>query len=266
MPYIIPEGMEHRLFYLDMSPDIIERPPVVFLHGFTLDHRMWIANATYFKNDFRVILMDARGHGLSDSTETGYSRAHRVADLLGFLDALRLERVHLVGLSMGGATAIGFALAYEHRLASMTLVDTGAAGYSPGKKITRIDNLAKDKGIEEARQKWIDTTLIWYKKDKEHIKQLMLTMMTEHSGAVWLDPMRGKYPGEDDLSRVNRITVPTKIFVGEKDRIFLPLAQKLHERITNSSLSIYDGVGHMLNLEEPVRFNEELKVFLESAR
>jgi len=266
MPYIIPRGMDHRLFYLDMSPDITDRPPVIFLHGFTLDHRMWIANAINIKNDFRVILMDARGHGLSDSPQTGYSRAHRVADLVGFLDALNLERVHLVGLSMGGATAIGFALAYQQRLASLTLVDTGAAGYSPGKKIARIDGLAREKGVEKARQKWIETTLIWYKEDKEHIKQLMLTMMTGHSGAVWLDPMRGKYPREDDLSRVNKIEVPTTIFIGEKDRIFLPLAQKLHEQITTSSLSIYEGVGHMLNLEEPNRFNEELKVFLEGIR
>ena len=267
MPYafIKKPGASHRLFYLDMFSENTARPPVIFLHGFTLDHRMWVANATFFRDRYRVLLLDARGHGLSDSPRTGYSRADRVEDLRAFMDLLKLDKAHVVGLSMGGSTAIGLALNHQDRLASLTLVDTGAAGFSVGVKIERIDRLAKEKGLEAARRKWMDSALLWYKKDKEHIRALMHTMITEHSGAIWLDPQRGRYPRENDLERVHEIEVPTMIFVGELDRIFLPLAEKLHERIPGSRLSVFEEVGHMLNLEAPERFNKELKVFLEDA-
>ncbi|MDH4156346.1 MAG: alpha/beta fold hydrolase [candidate division Zixibacteria bacterium] len=267
MPYALVQQPDasHRLFYLDMFTENTTRPPVIFLHGFTLDHRMWVANAHFFRDYYRVLLLDAKGHGLSDSPGTGYSRADRVEDLRAYMDALRLDKAHVVGLSMGGSTAIGLALDHQDRLASLTLVDTGAAGFSAGVKIERIDRLVREKGLEAARRKWMDGALVWYKKDKEHIRALMHTMITEHSGAVWLDPQRGRYPRENDLERVHEIKVPTMIFVGELDRIFLPLAEKLHERISGSRLSIFEGVGHMLNLEAPEKFNRELKVFLEGA-
>ena len=91
----------------------------------------------------------------------------------------------------------------------------------------------------------------------------MNTMMREHGGAIWLDPMRGKYPRTVDLDHVHNITVPTMIFVGEDDRIFVPLAQQLHERIQSSALQVFENTGHMLNLEQPDKFNGALKVFLQ---
>jgi pimeloyl-ACP methyl ester carboxylesterase len=89
-------------------------------------------------------------------------------------------------------------------------------------------------------------------------------MMNDYSGAVWRDPMRGKYPREYDLEHVHEITVPTTILAGALDKVFVPLAQELHDRIPMSSLTIYENVGHMLNLEAPARFNADLQLFLEA--
>jgi 3-oxoadipate enol-lactonase len=240
--------------------------PVIFLHGFTLDRRMWAGQAEFLKADYRVILADARGHGLSDAPPTGYSRDDRVADLLTLADSLEIEKFRVVGLSMGGVTAIGFALAYQKRLESLTLVSSGAAGYDFGKKLSRLDQIARSRGIEAARRKWKTMTLVWYKEGSEHIKALMETMIDDHSGAIWLDPMRGKYTRRHDLAAVHRITVPTKIIAGGSDQMFAGLSRELAGRIEGASLSIYDGVGHMVNLEAPSRFNDELKLFLEVAR
>jgi len=265
MPYADLKSL--RLYYEEYwsatEPFNIKAPPVLFLHGFTLDHRMWAAQAAFFHDRYRVILLDSRGHGLSDAPETGYSRAHRVEDLQRFIDHLQIERFHLVGLSMGGSTGIGYALKHQDRLASLTLVSTGAAGYNVGKKISRIDRIAREKGVEAAQKKWKDIALGWYRQDKKEIRDLMERMINEHSGAVWRDPMRGRYPREYDVEKVHAITVPTMIFAGAADRIFLPLARLLNERIPNSRLRVYDDVGHMVNLEAPERFNRELKRFLE---
>jgi len=271
MPYASLDSL--RLFYKEHRPSgshsssstetYKANTPLVFLHGFTLDHRMWAAQAAFFRDRYRVILPDSRGHGLSDAPETGYSRAHRVEDLQRFVDNLHIERFHLVGLSMGGSTAIGYALKYQEKLTSLTLVSTGIAGYDVGGKISYIDRIAHEKGVEAARKKWKEITLVWYKQEKKEIRELMGRMMDEYSGAVWRDSRRGRYPRENDLEQVHTISVPTMIFAGGADRIFLPPVKLLHEKIPNSRLSIFEGVGHMVNLEAPERFNRELEQFLE---
>jgi pimeloyl-ACP methyl ester carboxylesterase len=236
---------------------------VLFLHGFTLDRRMWQRQAAFLESSYRVILLDARGHGLSDCPKTGYSRADRVADLVSFADRLKIKRFHLVGLSMGGSTGIGLALEHQGRLISLTLVSTGAAGYDIGKKISSLDRMAREKGIEATRERWKQMSLAWFREGREEIRQLMQTMIDQHSGAVWMDPMRGKYPREHDLDRVHSITVPTWIVAGGLDQVFVKLARLLRERIPGSSLTVYENAGHMVNLETPTRFDRDLKRFLD---
>jgi pimeloyl-ACP methyl ester carboxylesterase len=258
MPYAVLPDI--KLYYEEHGSG----EPILFLHGFTLDRRMWGPQVPYFSEAFRVLVLDQRGHGKSDAPVTGYSRDERSEDVLHLLDFLKIDRVHLVGLSMGGAVAIGFALKYQERLRSLTLVSTGAAGFSTGKKFSRLDSVAKDRGKEAVMSEWMKMALLWYKGDKVEIKNLMSQMMSEHSGAIWMDPTRGKYPKTVDLEHVQAITVPTSIFAGSADRVFVPLSRQLHEKISGSRLFIYDGIGHMLNLEAPARFNGDLRIFLES--
>jgi pimeloyl-ACP methyl ester carboxylesterase len=202
------------------------------------------------------------GHGKSDAPETGYSRADRVEHLRAFVAALSIERFHLVGLSMGGTTAIGYALRFGEQLESLTLVSTAVAGWKASNKVSLVDRLAREKGLEVARRKWKQITLLYYKHEHQDIKQLMEEMVDDHSGAIWLDPMRGKYNREYDLEKVHEISVPTMIMVGSLDRIFVPLAHTLHEQIPESRLLVYENVGHMLNMEQPDRFNADLDAFL----
>lgn len=240
-----------------------EGEALVFLHGFTLDRRMWRPQVEYFRDKYHVITPDARGHGLSDAPLSGYSRADRVQDLARLVDNLNIELFHLVGLSMGGATAIGYALEHQDRLKSLALVSTGAAGYDVGKKFPHLDQLAKDRGVAAALEKWRSWSLAWYKDDRRELREFLDSMMSAYTGAAWKDPMRGKYPREDDLSRVSRIAVPTAIFSGASDKVFVPLAEQLHKLIVGSRMFKYPHIGHMLNLEAPDRFNADLESFLE---
>jgi len=263
MPYL--ELDDFRLHYKDYPARQGDagRPPIVMLHGFTIDHRMWVDDAEYLGQWYRVLLPDARGHGLSGAPPTNYSRAHRVADLAAFLDRLNIEKIHLVGLSMGGTTALGMALTHPDRLASLTLVSTSAAGYDHGPKIRKIDEIARTHNIEVARERWIKSTLKYFGSELGHVRDLLEVMMRDHSGAAWTDPMRGKYPPENDLARVHQIAVPTLIMVGQKDQPFVPLARELHKKISGSRLKICPSVGHMVNLEIPNDFRVELKAFVD---
>jgi len=265
MPYA--DLKTHRLYYegFPSENDNAGRHPIVFLHGFTLDRRSWQADAEFFSQWYRTLTLDFKGHGRSDAPQSGYSRAHRVEDVLGFMDAIGLDKVHMVGLSMGGTTALGFALKYPERLASMTLVGTSAAGFDPGPRIGHLDKLAREQGPDEAKKKWMEVALMWYKKDLAEVRDLIRQMIEDHSGAFWRDPMRGKYPREYDLKVVDRIKTPTLIQIGELDRIFLPLSRQLHELISGSKLIVYENAGHVVNLEIPDRFRADLKVFLDTA-
>jgi pimeloyl-ACP methyl ester carboxylesterase len=104
--------------------------------------------------------------------------------------------------------------------------------------------------------------VIYYKEYQAELREQLRQMMLEHSGAVWMDPRRGKYLTTADLDRVAAITIPTAIFAGERDKVFLKLAHLLAERIKDSRLIVYDEIGHMLNLEAPGRFNRDLELFL----
>lgn len=236
--------------------------PIVFLHGFTLDHRMWRRQVEHFSKNYQTITYDSRGHGQSDCPASGYSRAERVSDLFRMAQSLEFGRFHLVGLSMGGATALGYALDYPDDLLSLTLVDSAAGGFKPPAKYRDLRTVAVEMGVEEAKRRWMKSTLFYFLNRNEELKKELTEMMKGHCGQLWLDPKRGKYKDRDDLRLSSKINIPTMIFVGEKDRYFLPLAKELHKNIANSEIDIVAGVGHMLNMEAPQRFNQRLEQFL----
>jgi pimeloyl-ACP methyl ester carboxylesterase len=237
--------------------------PLVFLHGLTLDLRMWRRQIDYFSPQFRVIAYDSRGHGRSSCPETGYGLADRVRDLKNLAGLLNLPRFHLVGLSMGGSTALSYAIDNQSSLLSLTLVDTSAAGYQPPSKIRDMREVALTLGVEEAKRRWIKTTLFYYANRNEEIRRELAEMMAGHCGRLWLDPKRGQYPQRDDIELSKKLSLPTLIFIGEKDHLFLPLARTLHRNIIGSELDVVPGVGHMLNMEVPDRFNLRLEQFLQ---
>jgi N-formylmaleamate deformylase len=98
-------------------------PPVVLNHGLTDDALCWRRLARALSDQYDVVLYDARGHGLSEAPEAGYTPADRVADLRGLLDALRLDRARLIGHSAGADTASWFAAEHPDRVESVVLED-----------------------------------------------------------------------------------------------------------------------------------------------
>lgn len=257
MPFI--ETNDLRLYYEESGIGT----PLVFLHGFSLDHRMWRQQVDHFSTTYRVFTFDSRGHGNSDAPVTGYSKDDRMRDLQALITTLGLGKIHLIGLSMGGATSLGYAIDNQEHLLSLTLVDTGAGGYKSPREFLRARDVVKTLGPEEALRRWAESVLQYYRPDQIELRKSLGEMMSGQSLKVWLDPQRGKYPVRDDVELAASIKIPTMIFVGEKDRFFVPLARKLHASIQNSEMDIAPGVGHMFNLEAPERFNRRLQQFLE---
>jgi 3-oxoadipate enol-lactonase len=237
---------------------------LVFAHGFTLDYRLWQEQLEYFSREYFVVSFDSRGHGLSDAPVTGYSRDHRQTDLQAVVDELGLEKFHLIGLSMGGATSIGFAIDQPECLESLTLVSSGVTAYNPTRHQDALTKLAREKGVEAARERWINSTLRYYTDKPGGARELLETMMREHSAAPWQDPNRGNYQHRKDLELLRDMEVRTLILVGARDLNFVPMGERLNESIPDSRMEVIPDVGHIINLEVPAQFNERLKNWFEN--
>jgi esterase len=142
-----------RFHYLDWGG---EGPPLVMLHGFTGHAHTWDYTARALSDQYRVLALDQRGHGDSGWAPL-YGSRPMVGDLLAFLDALGLDRVTLMGLSMGGNVAYLFAAAHPERIERLIIVDigpeiasTGSARIAAG--LTAPDTFAsEDEAVAQAR-------------------------------------------------------------------------------------------------------------------
>ena len=235
--------------------------PVVFLHGFTLNTRMWQDQFDFFSKNHMAIVIDARGHGKSNSPRTGYAREDRTADLLNLADHLRLPRFHLVGFSMGGGDALAFAIDHRERLLSLTLVGSVAAGWQGSKRYHDFAPLAKERGVEEARQQYMSSILSYYRKRRKDLRDKLELMISEFQGGPWLDPMKGKYIKRDDLKMATNLEIPTLIIVGQRDIFLRQLAGQLHEIIPGSKLEVFSDTGHVVSMEAPEKLNRCLNDF-----
>ena len=139
---------------------------------------------------------------------------------------------------MGGATALGYAIDYPDKIMSLTLVDTAAGGYQPPQKFRDLRDIARTKGVDEARRRWLKSALFYYMNRNEELRLELREIIEGHCGRLWLDPKRGKYDDRDDVVLSKNIKVPTMIFVGEKDRFFIPLAKELHKNIEGSEIDM----------------------------
>jgi pimeloyl-ACP methyl ester carboxylesterase len=232
------------------------------MHGFSLTHQMWDEQVEVFSRSYRVVCYDARGHGLSDSPETGYSREERANDLLNLADYLNIGRFNLVGFSMGGGDALYLAIERQEKLITLTLVGAAASGYKPTTKMRDYGKMARETGLEEAKRAFIKSSLSRYDSNRAAIKGKLEKMMNQFSGRYWLDPNFGKHPKRDDVRLSAKIRIPSLIIAGKNDISWAPLSRLLSETILDARLELLPGVGHMVNLEAPDKFNSILRSFL----
>jgi N-formylmaleamate deformylase len=101
------------------------RPPVVLSHGATDNGLCWVRTARALEADYDVIMVDARGHGLSDQPVDEYGPRHSAADLAGLIRGLALEKPHLIGHSMGGEISANCAADFPDLPRSLVIIDSG---------------------------------------------------------------------------------------------------------------------------------------------
>jgi pimeloyl-ACP methyl ester carboxylesterase len=241
-----------------------EGEPLVLIHGFTLDRRMWDAQVEPFARQYRVLNYDGRGFGKSAAPDgTEYDRAE---DLKALLDGLGIERAHIVGLSMGGGVAIDFALAYPEMTRSLIAVDSVLSGHHWSEEwdntVKPIWQVGRAGDVEGARRLWLDHALFAPARERPAVKERLDRIVGEYSGWHWL--YRDKVRDRNAASQLERIGAPTLSVTGERDLPdFHAVANALEQKVKAKKV-ILPRAGHMSPMEDPEAFNRVALEFLAS--
>ena len=246
--------------------------PVVLLHGLSCGKRMWLHQVRALSPHYRVIVYDQRGHGLTDAPDdrSRYSPGHLVRDLAGFLDALGLDRVALVGFSMGGGPALGIAAQRSERVSHLVLADVGA-GADDGWKIQWLANRWIDLAEREGADAMIADMLRseqfkFYANRGPRFRRHMAGLISATPPAGLRHTLSEVLAKRKSLFRMTEtlrtIKVPTLVVLGQQDYLCRNSSRLMAETIPGAALRRIAGAGHITPLEEPRQFNALVHDFL----
>ncbi len=239
-------------------------PALVLIHGNTLDIRMWSDQVAVFAERYQVICYEMRGFG--KSTVPGGEAYAPADDLALLLSHLGVAHAHILGLSLGGAVAIDFALAYPAMTAALLVADAGLREYpwqAYGAFSADVRSAAVAFGVEEARRRWLAGPLFSPAMEHPELAVRLRQMVADYSGWHWLNRELLQPLAPPAIDRLESISSPTLVIVGERDLPeFHAIAGLVQRRVPAASLAMMSGVGHMSNMEDPVRFNALVLDFL----
>ncbi|MGD0654724.1 MAG: alpha/beta fold hydrolase [Thermoguttaceae bacterium] len=241
--------------------------PILFVHGFPLDHSMWNGQIERLSDRYRVIAPDLRGFGRSGTGEGIVTMAQFADDLAALLDFLGIdEPAALCGLSMGGYIALEFWRWYAERLQGLILCDTRTANDAPETAAGRL--AVAEKVLREGSHIVADTmiprlfsadTLQNQPHLVENIRQIIISTDPRGIAAA----ARGMARRADFTAELPRIRCPTLLIVGESD-VITPAAdmQEIAKSVPNAEFKIIPQAGHMAPLEQPEAVNAAIAGFL----
>lgn len=251
-------------------------PAVVLIPGFSLDTTMWDDQVEAFSRRHTLVRYDVRGFGKSSTPDLPYSNAD---DLKALLDHLNIDRVAVCGLSMGGGTAIEFALRYPERTWALLPVDTGGASLidqrdpvakqhlaqltATGQKIRRV---ALEQGIPAAKEVWVNCMVFEGERGFPAVQAKLRKIVEGYSGYHWVNSPPYLPYKPDPAELYGTVKAPTLVVLGELD---FPLVHTTAKRIVadvpGARVHTIRGAGHMSNMDAPAEFNGVVLEFLRAS-
>lgn len=257
----------------DAHDDVREQPvPLLLLHGFTGSANSWQSIRPMLASR-RVIRVDLIGHARTSAPADPqrYRMERAVDDLTALLDRLAIDRVDLLGYSMGARLALHIGLAAPQRLRRLVL-EGGTYGIaSPEERAQRVANdhaLAERierEGVEAFIRYWETIPLFATQATlAPHLREGQRYERAMHTARGLANSLRGMGTGAQTclLERLPELSVPTLLIAGQLDTKFVALARQMHEAIGPSRLEIIAGAGHNVHLEQPEAFCSALLHFL----
>lgn len=249
MAYLDRDGV--RIYYEEHGSG----PAVLLSHGYGSSARMWSGQFDALADRYHLIGWDMRGHDRSDSPDdpAQYSHELTVADMAAVLDACKVERATIGGLSLGGFMSLAFHVAHPGRTTALMLFDTG-----PGYK--------KDDGRAGWNRAADSIARAYEKKGLEAMGPSAEVRIAKHRSAAGLaHAARGILAQKDGsvIESLPEIRVPTLVLVGANDKQFLPSADYMGAKIPGAEKVVLEAAGHSANIDQPASFNAAVRAFLD---
>ena len=247
-------------------------PPLLLVHGFPLDHSMWVNQLNGLSDIARVIAPDLRGFGNSGGADTGtITMSNYADDLAELLHAMNIsEPVDFCGLSMGGYIAWEFYIKYQQRLRSLILCDTRAVADTPSTAKGRVEMALK---VTQEGSVFLADSLISkifaenaYEKQRHWMQEVRRVILQTDPQAI-AAALRGMAERMDASPLLPNINLPTLVVCGKKDIISRPAEMKtIAEQIFGAQYAEIEDAGHMAPLEEHQQVNKAIREFLLSLK
>lgn len=257
-----------RLYYEEAG----EGSAVIFVHEYAGDFRSWEPQMRHFSRSHRCVTFSQRGYPPSDVPTDGTHYGQDIArdDVIALMDGLKIERAHVVGHSMGAATALHVGIHYPNRCISVTAAGCGYGSSPDPKKVAEGRAASREtakmfatEGIAAAAPRYADgaTRQTHKNKDPRGFAEFA-KMLGEHSAeghALTMLHVQAKRPTLWDMEAdLKKFSVPLLVIVGDEDDWCLDGSVFLKRTAPTAGLLVIPRSGHTITSEEPAAFNAAL--------
>lgn len=245
-------------------------PLITFAHALSLNLRSFDDQIDAFKDQYRVLRLDLRGHGKTDKDGGSFSMEDLADDVVGLWDHIGVEKSHFVGSSLGAM--VGLALAFDHadRLSSLTFMASQGA-LPPERIVASRANIAAMRASDATAQTTManeaDALMdrLLFDHD-ESTNPSRFTLLRQILGDTTLFGQARAYEAILAMNydnRLDEISTPTLVLAGAQDNSTTPERMQMYkDGITGAQMELLQDAGHFPNLEQPNAFNGTLKTFL----
>jgi 4,5:9,10-diseco-3-hydroxy-5,9,17-trioxoandrosta-1(10),2-diene-4-oate hydrolase len=270
--YINVDGINTRYW----SAGKESKPAVILIHGFGASVEIWQHNILALSKNHRVYALDLVGFGCSDKPSVDYSITFLVNHMNGFVNAMKIKKATIVGLSMGGGIAILYTLAHPDKVGKLVLIDSAGLGDKIyfGLRLMTVPLLGGSMTVPSwintygffrpavLNSKLLDDSFIdFYSKLFSLPGAQQAKLKTLRSLCNFWGPRQEVL--DSIISNLHKINAPTLILWGKDDEILnVEQASFAREKIPNSQLYTFNQCGHMPNFEKPDEFNKLVLEFL----
>ena len=269
--FVTANGM--RFHYLEWGS--AANPPMLLLHGFAQTCHSWDFVALGFSDDYRVIVLDQRGHGDSDWAADGdYSPETQQNDISAVVSEIGLEDFTLMGLSMGGRNSFTYAANNPDRVRALVIVDAGPQNMRQGTQ--NIRNFVQQDDELDSVDAFVERVLKYNpRRAPEQIRGSIMHNLKQLPNGKWTwkydKRLRrpGRRMGSDPETEkrlwgyLDALQCPTLLVRGgASDIIAMDTADKMHAAIPHSQLATIEGAGHLVMGDSPAGFQRAVTEFL----
>lgn len=240
--------------------------PLVLVHGFPLDRRIWAAQVRGLRGKARVIAPDLRGFGETPPRPGPLTIDAYALDVRDLLDELAIESAVIGGVSMGGYVALAFHRHFPHRVRGLVLVDTRAGADSLEARRARDEmaGVARMKGAGAVASRMLPKMLgRGGGPDADRLAERLRAIMEAQPVEAIAGALGAMRDRQDATESLASIRVPALVVTGAEDQLIAPAESRaLADSIPDAHLEVIPGAGHLPNFEKPDAFDAVLTRFL----